>query len=221
MRAEPAEDARLLRNSRVQVWLFTALTVVAFGGAFALNIVATFAGLYVVHPIAQLARGTFDYLDAIFLIMWAWTFQSLSMNDGPQYHFQLRKAHPPRSRASDVVGFVGFSIVAILWGVLAVHTVYAARAVDPAYVNRLPSGVPAASLQHGVVEVTTIYFVSVGLVLVLNLIARLFNPVDFNEFERYARRMILHLSLESLFGNAREMSRGATSTTATGATCPN
>lgn len=196
MRVEPAEGTRLLRNSRVQVWLFTALTVVAFGGGCALLIVATFAGLYVVHPIGLLARGTFDYLDALFLFMWASTFQSLSMNDGLQYHFHLRKAHPSRSRASDVVGFVGFSIVAILWGVLAVHTVYAARAVDPAYVNRLPSGVPAASLQHGVIEVTTIYFVSVGLVLVLNLIARLFNPVDFNEFERYAARVlhILHLS---------------------------
>jgi hypothetical protein len=115
------------------------------------------------------------------------------MNDGLKYHFQLRKTHPSRSRASDVVGFVGFSIVAILWGVLAVHTVYAARAVDPAYVNRLPSGVPADSLQHGVVEVTTTYFVLVGLVLVLNVIARLFNPIDFNEYERYARR-ILHMS---------------------------
>ena len=160
MRVEPAEDARLLRNSRVQVWLFTALTVVAFGGGFALLIVPTFAGLYVVHPIGLLARGTFDYLDALFLVMWAWTFQSLSMNDGLHYQLQLRKAHPSRSRASDVGGFVGFSIVAILWGVLAVHTVFAARAVDPAYVNRLPPGVPADSLQHGVVEVTTTYFVS-------------------------------------------------------------
>ena len=170
------------------------MTLVVFGGGCALLTVATFAGLYVVHPIAQMARGTFDYLDALFLFMWAWTFQSLSMHDGLHYHFQLRKAHPSRSRASDVAGFVGFPIVAILWGVLAVHTVYAARAVDPAYVNRLPPGVPAASLQHGVVEVTTIYFVSVGLVLVLNVIARLFNPVDFNEFERYARRILQHLS---------------------------
>lgn len=194
MRVEPAEDARLMRNSRVQVWLFTALTVVALGGGCALLIVPTFAGLYVVHPIGLMARGTFDYLDAIFLLMWAWTFQSLSMHDGLHYHFQLRKAHPSRSRASDVAGFVGFPIVAILWGALAVHTVYAARAVDPAYVNRLPSGVPADSLQHGVVEVTTIYFVLVGLVLVLNLIARLFNPVDFNEFERYGRRILRHLS---------------------------
>jgi hypothetical protein len=196
MWAEPAGDTRLLRNSRAQVWLFLALTLVAFGGAFALLTVAANAGLYVVPRIAQLARGTFDHLDAIFLIMWAWTFQSLSMNDGLHYQLLLRKAHPPRSRASDVFGFAGFSIVAILWGVLAVHTVFAARAVDPAYVNRLPSGVPADSLQHGVVEVTATYFVSVGLVLVLNLIARLFNPVDFNEYERYARRIlhILHLS---------------------------
>ena len=193
MRVEPAEDTRLLRNSRVQVWLFLALTVVAFGGACALLIVATYAGLYVVHPIGQLARGTFDYLDAIFLLMWAWTFQSLSMHDGLHYHFQLRKAHPSRSRASDVAVFVGFPIVAILWGVLAVHTVFAARAVDPAYVNRLPFGVPADSLQHGVVEVTTTYFVLVGLVLVFNVIARLFNPIDFNEYERYAHRILQHL----------------------------
>ena len=196
MWGEPAEDTRLLRNSRVQAWLFLALTVVAFGGAFALLTVAANAGLYVVRPIAQLARGTFDYLDAVFLVVWARIFQLMSMNDGLHYQLKLRKAHPSRSRASDVVGFAGFSIVAILWGVLAVHTVFAARAVDPAYVNRLPPGVPAASLQHGVVEVTTTYFVSVGLVLVLNVIARLFNPIDFNEYERYARRIlhILHLS---------------------------
>jgi hypothetical protein len=187
----PAEDRRLLRNSRVQVWLFIALTLVVFGGAFALLTVAGNAGLYVSPPNAALGRGTFDYLDGLFLVMWGWTFQGLSVNDGLQYQFQLRKARPRplRSRASDVWGFAGFSIVAILWGVFAVHPVFAARAVDPVYVNRLPPGVPADSLQHGVVEVTITYFVLVGLVLVLNVIARLFNPIDFNEYERYARRI--------------------------------
>lgn len=175
------------------MWLFLALTVVVLGGAFALFTVAGNAGLYVSPPVAQLARGTFDYLDGLFLVMWAWTFQRLSVNDGLQYQLQLRKARPSRSRASDVWGFAGFSIVAILWGVLAVHTVFAARAVDPVYVNRLPPGVPADSLQHGVVEVAITYFVLVGLVLVLNVVARLFNPIDFNEYERYARR-ISHLS---------------------------
>ena len=196
MWGEPAEDARLLRNSRAQVWFVLALTLVIFGGGFALFTVAGNAGLYVSPPIALLARGTFDYLDGVFLFMWARTFQLMSVNDGLHYQLKLRKAHPSRSRASDVAVFAGFPIVAILWGVLAVHTVFAARAVDPAYVNRLPSGVPADSLQHGVVEVTTTYFVLVGLVLVLNVIARLFNPIDFNEYERYARRIlrILHLS---------------------------
>jgi hypothetical protein len=189
MWAEPAEDTRLLRNSRAQVWLFLALTVVVFGGAFALFTVAGNAGLYQSPPIAQMARGTFDYLDGLFLVMWGWTFQGLSVNDGLQYQLPLRKARLSRSRASDVWGFAGFSIVAILWGVFAVHTVFAARAVDPVYVNRLPPGVPADSLQHGVVEVTITYFVLVGLVLVLNVIARLFNPIDFNEYERYARRI--------------------------------
>jgi hypothetical protein len=131
MWAEPAEDTRRLRNSRAQVWLFLALTVVVSGGAFALLTVAGNAGLYLSPRVAQLGRGTFDYLDEVFLIMWGWTFQRLSVNDGLQYQFQLRKARPSRSRTSDVWGFAGFSIVAILWEVFAVHTVFAARAVDP------------------------------------------------------------------------------------------
>jgi hypothetical protein len=60
------------------------------------------------------------------------------------------------------------------------------------YVRRLPQGVPAGSLQHGVVEVTTTYFVLVGIVLVLIVVARLFNPVDFAEYDRYCRKL-LHL----------------------------
>lgn len=190
MWGESAHGARLRRNSRVQGRLFLAVTVVVAGGAFVLLGVSGAAGLYIPPVIAQLGRGTFDYINMLFLIMWAWMFQLLSVNDGLQYQLTLGRARVSRSRASDVWGFIVFMLVAILWGVLAVHPVFAGRAVDPMYVNRLPSGVPASSLQHGVVEVTTTYFVLVGLVLVLIVVARLFNPIDFDEYERYLRRVL-------------------------------
>ena len=150
------------------------------------------AGLYVSPAVAQPGRGTFDYIDILFVIMWAWMFQLLSTNDGIHYQLQLRKRRVPRSRASDVWGFAGFLVVAILWGVLGVHNVFAGRAVDPAYVSRLPSSVSAESLQQGVVEVTTTYFILVGLVLLVIVITRLFNPIDFDEYDRHIRK-VLHL----------------------------
>ncbi|MGO4102926.1 hypothetical protein AB4Y63_03165 [Leifsonia sp. YAF41] len=170
--------------------LFLAITVVVAGGAFVLLSISSGAGLYIPPRIAQLGIGTFDGINMLFLIMWAWMFQLLSVNDGLQYQLTLRKARVLWSRASDVWGFIVFTLVAILWGVLGVHTVFAGRAVDPTYVNRLPFGVPASSLQHGVVEVTTTYFVLVGLVLVLIVVTRLFNPIDFDEYERYLRRVL-------------------------------
>ncbi|MDJ0350735.1 hypothetical protein [Cryobacterium sp. PH29-G1] len=174
----------------MQSWLFLAVTVVVAGGAFVLLGISSDAGLYIPPAIAQLGRGTFDYINLLFLIMWAWMFQLLSVNDGFQYQLTLRKVRVPRSRASDVWSFIVFTLVAILWGVLGVHAVFTGRAVDPTYVNRLPSGVQASSLQHGVVEVTTTYFVLVGLVLVLIVVMRLFNPIDLDEYDRYLRRVL-------------------------------
>jgi hypothetical protein len=192
MWAEPADDARLLRSSRVQVWLFLALTLVVAAGSFGLLAVSGAVGLYVSPMVAQLGRGTFDYINVVFVIMWAWMFQLLSTNDGVQYQLQVRKARPPRSRATDVWGFIGFLAVAVVWGVVGVHAVFAARSVDPFYVDRLPPGVPAESLQHGAVVVTAAYFVLIGLLLTLIVIARRFNPIDFGEYDRYIRR-VLHL----------------------------
>jgi hypothetical protein len=192
MWAEQAEDARLLRNSHMHGWLSLAVLLVAIGGAFVLLNVSTAVGLYIPPTISWLAFGTFDGIDVSFICVWAGIFQLLSVNDGLQYQLRLRKARVPRSRASDVWGFIVFTVLAVLWGVLGVHNVFAGRAVDPMYVNRLPQGVPAGSLQHGVVEVTTTYFVLVGIVLVLIVVARLFNPVDFAEYDRYCRKL-LHL----------------------------
>jgi hypothetical protein len=192
MWAEPAEDARLLRNSRVQSWLFLAVLLVAIVGAFVLLSVSIAAGLYFPPTISRLGIGTFDGIDVGFICVWAGMFQVLSTNDGLEYQLKWRKARVLRSRASDVWGFIVFTLLAVVWGVLGVHNVFAGRAVDPTYVNRLPQGVPAGSLQHGVVEITTTYFVLVGIVLALIVVARLFNPVDFDEYDRYCRKL-LHL----------------------------
>lgn len=190
MWGESADGARLRRNSHVQGWLFLAIIVVVAGGAFVLLGISSGAGLYIPPAIAQLGIGTFDGINVLFFFMWASMFLLLSINDGLHYRLTLREVRVPRSSASDVWGFIVFTLVAILWGVLGVHTVFAGRAVDPTYVNRLPSGVPASSLQHGVVDVTTTYFVLVGLVLVLIVVARLFNPINFDEYDRYLRRLL-------------------------------
>lgn len=192
MWAEPSCDEWLRRNSHVQGWLFLATDVVAYGGIAVLLGVPTAAGLSIRPIIAGLGIGTFDGLDMLFFFMWAGMFQLMSIHNGLRYRLTVFKVHVPRSRESDVVGFVGFTLVAILWGVLAVHPVFASRAVDPTYLNRLPSGAPASSLQHGVVVVTTTYFVLVALVVVLIAVGRLFNPIDFDEYDRYLRR-VLHL----------------------------
>ncbi|MFP3464030.1 hypothetical protein SB754_00850 [Leifsonia sp. SIMBA_070] len=150
------------------------------------------AGLYVPPTIGRLAIGTFDGVNVLFLFMWASMFQLLSVNDGLQYRLKLGKKRVPRSRVSDVVILIAFPLVAVLWGVFAIYDVLAGRATDPMYLRRLPEGVPASSLQHGVTEVMSTYVILVALVLVLIVIARRFNPVDFDEYDRHVRA-ILHL----------------------------
>ena len=168
------------------------ITVVAIGGVVALLSVSNVAGLYIPPTIARLGIGTFDGINVLFFFMWASMFQLLSVNDGLHYRLELSKKRVPRSRASDALILIAFPVVAVLWGVIAVYDVFANRATDPMYVRRLPEGVAASSLQHGVTEVMTTYFILVALVLVLIVIARRFNPVDFAEYDRHVRA-ILHL----------------------------
>lgn len=174
----------------MQAWLRLANTVVAYAGIAALLAVPTAAGLSIAPRIVGRGMSPFDGLDMFVFFMWAGMFQLLSIHDGLQYRLTWFKVPVPRSRTSDVVGFVGFTLVAIVWGVLAVHPVFASRAVDPTYLNRLPTGASASSLQHGVVVVTTTYFVLVAVVLVLIVVGRLFNPIDFDEYDRYLRRVL-------------------------------
>ena len=188
---QTAEEAQVRRNSHVSAWLSLAITVVAIGGVVLLLSVSNAAGLYIPPTIARLAIGTFDGINVLFFFMWTSMLQLLSVNDGLQYRLKLGKKRAPRSRASDVVTLVAFPVVAILWGV-AVYGVFAGRASEPMYLHRLPEGVQAGSLQHGVTEVMTTYFILVALVLVLIVIARRFNPVDFDEYDRHVRA-ILHL----------------------------
>lgn len=176
----------------MQGWLRLAVDVVAYVGIAVLLGVPTAAGLSIRPIIAGLGIGTFDGLDMLVFFMWAGMFQLMSIHNGLQYRLTWFKVPVPRSRTSDVLGFVGFTLVAILWGVLAVHPVFASRAVNPTYLSRLPPGASASSLQHGVVVVTTTYFILVALVLVLIAVGRLFNPIDFDEHDRYLRQ-ILHL----------------------------
>ena len=188
---QAAEEARVRRNSHVSAWLSLGITLLAIGGVVALLSVSNAVGLYIPPTIARLAIGTFDGINVLFFFMWTSMFQLLSVNDGLQYRLKLGKWRAPRSRASDVLILVAFPVVAVLWGV-AVYGVFAGRATDPMYLRRLPEGMPASSLQHGVTEVITTYFIFVAVVLILIVIARRFNPVDFDEHDRQVRA-ILHL----------------------------
>ncbi|MDM4763739.1 hypothetical protein QT381_12040 [Galbitalea sp. SE-J8] len=71
---------------------------------------------------------------------------------------------------------------------------FSARATDPDYLNRirLTHDATANSLAGGVTTVMTLYFVLVALVTVMIAIARLFTPVDFDEYDR-CLRAVLHL----------------------------
>jgi len=189
---QAAGEAWVARNSHVSAWLSLVITALAVGGIVALLSVPDMAGLYIPPTIARLAIGTFDGINALFFFMWASMFQLVSIHDGLQYRLKLRKKRVSRSRAADALILVAFPVVAVLWGVIAVYGVYAGRATDPMYLRRLPEGVPAGSLQHGVTEVMTTYFILVALVLILIVIARRFNPVDFDEYDRRVRA-IVHL----------------------------
>lgn len=189
---QTAGEAWVRRNSRVSAWLSLVITVLAVVGVVALLSVSDMAGLYIPPTIARLAIGTFDGINVLFFFMWTSMFQLLSVNDGLQYRLKLGKKRAPRSRASDVLILVAFAVVAVLWGVFVVYDVFAGRATDPMYLRRLPGGVPASSLQLGVTDVMSTYFILVALVLVLIVIARRFNPVDFDQYDRHVRA-ILHL----------------------------
>jgi hypothetical protein len=188
--AHEIESLPRKRNSHVQVWLFLAMWLLGIGGGFYVQTVGENAGLYIPPAFAALARGTFDYLNIVFMFMWASTFQSLSVHDGLHYRLRFRTALVRRSIASDVLSLIAFPLIAVLWGELAVHTVFAHRAIDPRYVSRLPYGTPAETLQHGVGEVMTAYFVVVGIAFALIMVARLFNPADLDECDRYFARIL-------------------------------
>lgn len=74
----------------------------------------TAAGVSIRPIIAGLGIGTFDGLDMLFRFMWAAMFQLISIHESPQYRLTWFKVHVPRSPTSDVVGFVGLTMVAIL-----------------------------------------------------------------------------------------------------------
>lgn len=189
---QTAEDARVRRNSHVSAWLSSALTIVAVGGLVALLGIPSLVGLSIPPRIAQLGIGTFDGITALSFFMWTSMLQLLSVHDGLRYRLKLGRARVARSRASDVLVLIAFGVVAVVWGLTAVHDVFAGRAIDPMYLARLPRGAPPASLQHGVVAVMATYFGLVALVFVLVVVERLFNPVDFDEYDGHIRA-ILHL----------------------------
>ncbi|MFB9747410.1 hypothetical protein [Leifsonia shinshuensis] len=178
----------------MSAWLSIAITVVAIGGLVALLVVPGLAGLSIPPIIGRLGIGTFDGINALFFFMWTSMLQLLSVNDGLRYGLKLGRTRVPRGRASDVLILMVFVLVAVVWGVTAVHGVFAARAIDPMYLARLPEGAPPNSLQHGVADVMATYFILVALVFVLVVIARLFNPVDFDEYDGRIRA-ILHLRM--------------------------
>ncbi|AYG03361.1 hypothetical protein [Gryllotalpicola protaetiae] len=190
--AENAEQVQRERNSRVQVCLFLAVLAVAIIGGCVLISGARNTGLSIPPAFARLGIGTFDGINFVALFMWAWSFQALSIHDGANYPLRLRNARVRRSKTSDVLILIVYPLAAVLWGELAVHRTFASRATDAGYAGRLPHGTPAESLQHAAVEVTIAYFVVVGLVVALILVARLFNPIDFDEYDEYLRR-VLHV----------------------------
>ena len=178
------------RNSYVSAWLSIAITIVAIGGLVALLVIPGLAGLSIPPLIGRLGIGTFDGINALFFFMWTSMLQLLSVNDGLRYGLRLSRARVPRSRASDVLILIAFAVVAVVWGVTAVHGVFASRATNPIYLARLPEGMPASSLQLAITEVMITYFVLVAIVFVLVVIARLFNPVDFDDFNAHIRAIL-------------------------------
>jgi hypothetical protein len=187
-----AEHVQMRRNSYVSARLSIVITIVAIGGLVALLVVPGLAGLSIPPIIGRLGIGTFDGINALFFFMWTSMLQLLSVNDGLRYGLRLGRARLPRSRASDVLILIAFAVVPVVWGDTAVHGVFASRAIDPTYLARLPEGAPPNSLQHGVAEVTATYFILVAIVFVLVLVAWLFNPVNFDEYNGHIRA-ILHL----------------------------
>jgi hypothetical protein len=187
MRAELSDAPRVAGTVRAQAWVFIACTVVAFGGGAALLTVAGSVGLYAPPTIGRLGIGTFDGLTVLFVVLWTWTLHLLSINDGREYGLQLGRRGAPWSRASDVVIPIVFGVVALGWGLFGVHRVSTERAADPTRVHSQSAGASAQLLHHGAAEVTTVYFVVVGIAYALALVARLLSPVDLDGYRRHLR----------------------------------
>lgn len=185
--AEGFELVRRYRNSHAQARLAVVNVVVAFVGGLVLWSIAQHCGLYIPPVFAGGGRGTFDFLNDVFILMWATTFHSLRVNDGLRYHLRMRRNGPgvPRGRTSDALILVICPVVAVLWGALTVHGVFAARAADARYGSRLPYGTPPGVLEQGVTAVTAAYFVTIATVFLFVLLGARFNPVDLEEYDRY------------------------------------
>lgn len=174
------------RTTRTHAYLGIAGISLGLLGTSAVVLTTVLSGLFIASEIVRGWIATFDFVNGLFIIMWSSTLIGLSANDGSSYQLRLR-GRVRKGKVADIVAFIGLPMLAVIWGVFALHPVLAGRAADPAYLRR---GATVSDLQQGVITVMVAYWVVVGMVYVLYVIGLRFNPVDLDAYDRIQRRVL-------------------------------
>jgi hypothetical protein len=177
------------RNTRIHWGIsWTGTLVGVIGSAIPLWL-AVGTGLYISPSVYPLWRGTFDYLNVLFIAFCATSLVQFGVRDEHHYAFRLWSRFR-RSKRSDLVIPVAFLATAILWGELLLRPILTGRATDPTYLQRQPPGTASYLLEAGVPVVLTAYYLILAAVVVIYLIGLRYNPVDLDEYDHMSRRIL-------------------------------
>jgi hypothetical protein len=179
------------RNTRTHLgWSLTGIFVGMIGAAIPLWI-ADGVGLYNPPTVYPLWLGTFDYLNALFMLAWAVSLIRLGISDEDRYQLRFPR-RLRRSKRSDILVPVCYVAGAVLWGALLLHPILVGRATDPLYLTPRPGGTPTtvSALEAGVLTVTIAYYSVLAVVFTIYLVSRRYNPVDLDEYDQMSRRIL-------------------------------
>ncbi|MBG0719053.1 hypothetical protein G3N18_13465 [Microbacterium sp. 2C] len=184
--ADLGEWIRRRNNTRIQVRLIVSGVIAAAFCVLAPVRIADAVGLYLSPAFYRGWIGTFEFVNGVFIIMWSSCLMRMGVNDGQHYRrgFRGPLAVTPRS---NVIIRVLFAALAVIWCELVVRTVFHLRAIDPTYINHLPFGTSAETLENGVGWVVAATYAALAVAAVFYFVQTRFNPVDLDELDRRLR----------------------------------
>lgn len=186
---------REARNSYVQAWFTIAMILFGIAGMVTVGFVVQDGGLFRVGIVGAW-YATFDFANAVFMLLWVVTLSDLRVNDGMVYRLRFGRHRPSHRAGYDAAIFATFAIVAVAWGIFVFRPALTARARDGGYVVRqaVQTGLTGEDgVQHllaGVEHAMIAYWVVIGLVLAGHAVGLFFNPVDLPTMDARVKRMV-------------------------------